>query len=213
MSPLVVVAGTGTGIGKTHVAAALVRAWAPRGRIAGLKPIESGGRADIELLGRMSTFHVQRLQPPYMLARPVSPHLAARGEGRRIDAATVVRWVESVRRESDGVVVELAGGFFSPLAPGLLNADLAAALRPDAVVLVAPDRLGVLHDVGAVTRAVPGVFSGIVLSAPETADASTGTNAAELALVTDVPVLASFPRAPIEALDAAPVLARLLAIP
>jgi dethiobiotin synthetase len=212
VSRLVVITGTGTGIGKTHVAAALVRAWSAHGRVAGLKPVESGGTADGELLGQMSTFHVQRLHPPYMLARPVSPHLAAREEGRTIDPAVVTAWVDGIRVQADGAVVELAGGFFSPLAPGLTNAELAAALRPDAIVLVAPDRLGVLHDVGAVTRAAPGAFAGIVLSAPAHPDASTGTNAAELGLVTDVPVLGALPRAPITELDARSILAR-LAIP
>jgi dethiobiotin synthetase len=204
MNRLVVVAGTGTGVGKTHVTGALVRAWGATGAaVAALKPIETGGSADLDLLGRMSTFHVQRSPSPYMLGRPVSPHLAARMEGRTIEVAEVVRFVANTRALAP-VVVELAGGFFTPLAPGVTNAELTAALTPDFVFLVAPDRLGVLHDVGAVTRAAArGTFRGIVLSAPAEPDASTGSNAAELALVTDVPVLAALPRKPIDHLLAA----------
>jgi dethiobiotin synthetase len=63
------------------------------------------------------------------------------------------------------------------------------AIEPSVTILVAPDRLGVLHDVTACARKV------IVLSAPRTPDASTGTNAAELESLGIAHVIASFPRA------------------
>jgi dethiobiotin synthetase len=208
--PLLVVTGTGTGIGKTHVTAALLRAWsrvlveggvaAPQ--VAGIKPVESGvlpgSPTDIATLEQASTFHVKRFSPPYMLARAVSPHLAARDEGRTIERHVIQAYVDEVRAAAaHGVAVELAGGLFSPLGPGLNNADVARALAADAVVLVAPDRLGVLHDVAATTRASTALglsLTGVILVAPEHPDASTGTNAAELALATDLPVLAVVPR-------------------
>jgi dethiobiotin synthetase len=195
--PLVVVTGTGTSVGKTHVAAALLAAWSRRGHIAGLKPIETGDGADGVLLGQMSTFHVKHEDAPYMLARPVSPHLAARAERVTIEPERVIAWVDRVRAAADGVLVELAGGLFSPLGPTLTNAELVPALRPDATLLVAPDRLGVLHDVAAVTRAAPRLLTAIVLNAPEPPDASTGTNAAELPVVTHLPVLGVLRRAPV----------------
>lgn len=214
-APLVIVSGTGTGIGKTHVTAALVRAWvrvlAERGvespSVAGLKPIESGvtegGPSDIRTLEQVSTFHVKRFSPPYMLARPVSPHLAAAAEGRAIELAPIVAYVRSAQADAHAVAVELAGGLFSPLAVGLSNADVAKAMLPDAVLLVAPDRLGVLHDVAAATRASTSMgltITGIVLVAPEQPDDSTGTNARELRVVSDVPVVAVIPRAAVSVL-------------
>jgi len=45
--------------------------------------------------------------------------------------------------ETDFLLVEGAGGCYSPLAPGLLNVDLAQAL-PLPVLLVAADRLGTI---------------------------------------------------------------------
>jgi dethiobiotin synthase len=212
---LVVVTGTGTGIGKTHATAALLGAWtrvlseggldAPL--IAGLKPVESGvvtdGPSDVRTLEQASTFHVKRFPPPYLLARPVSPHLAAEAEGRTIELGAITAYVEGVCKLTHGVAVELPGGLFTPLAPELTNADAAVALKPDAVLLVAPDRLGVLHDVAAATRAAAALgltISGVVLVAPELADASTGTNARELAKVTRVPVVAVLPRADVTTL-------------
>jgi len=205
-APLLLVTGTGTEIGKTVVSTGLVRAWARRGiAVAGVKPIESGqdpsGRlgGDVLALGQVSTFHVTRFTPPYLLADPVSPHLAARGEGRTIDLAVVAEWLRPIRTAADAVVLELPGGLFSPLTDTLTNADLVLELRPTRVVLVAPDRLGVLHDVIATTRAarVQGIaVDGILLSSPAHPDTSTGTNAVELARVLpSVPVLDVLPRA------------------
>jgi dethiobiotin synthetase len=214
---LIVVTGTGTGIGKTHLACALLegfgRALREQGRaadgVAGLKPIETGVgagiRSDASQLEQASTFHVKRFPPPYMLTRAVSAHLAARDEGVRIEASLVRSYVESVRAEAEIVVVELPGGLFSPLGPSLSNAELTRALQPDNVILVAPDRLGVLHDVAATSRAAAAmelVLTGVVLVAPEHPDTSTGTNATELTVVTNLGVLASLPRADVAALAA-----------
>ncbi len=206
-APLLVVTGTGTEIGKTVVSTGLVAAWARRGiAVAGLKPIESGqapnGRlgGDVLGLGQVSTFHVTRFTPPYLLVDPVSPHLAARREGRTIEPRVVREWLMPIREQAEAVVLELPGGLFSPLTDALTNADLLVELRPTKVVVVAPDRLGVLHDVIAATRAaaVEGIkFDGLILSTPAQPDTSTGTNADELARVhPSVPVLTVLPRAP-----------------
>ena len=232
-APLLVVTGTGTEIGKTHVAAALLVAWArrlaevghPAPQVLGLKPVESGVSDELgddgRTLEQLSTFHVKRFPAPYLFKRAVSPHLAARNEGRTVELRVILEHVESARAARlDGIVLELAGGLFSPLAPSLSNADVARALHPDAVVLVAPDRLGVLHELGATTRAAAAVglsLRGIILVAPAAADLSTGANAAEVALVTEVQVLAVLPRAPVAELgrrtDLAEVVRPLLRTP
>ncbi len=209
-APLILITGTGTDIGKTHFACALVKAWAARGlQIAGVKPIETGvprgapSGPDGNKLGRMSTFHVKRFPAPYMLARAVSPHLAARADKKTIDPDIVARWTANIRAEADGVVLELPGGLFTPVTERLTNADVAKALKPDATLLLAPDRLGALHDVGACIRAARAdgiALMGIVLARPAAPDAATGTNATELASVVDVPVLATLPRTSIDEL-------------
>jgi len=221
MARLVVVSGTGTEIGKTHFATALVLAWGRRGyAVAGLKPVESGvpagsWGADGAALEQASTFHVKRCRPPYLLERAVSPHLAARDEGLEIRPEVIQAYVAPFQGDADAVVVELAGGLFSPLARNLTNADVAALLQPDAHLLVAPDRLGVLHDVTAAVRAARATTpraapTGIVLVTPAAPDLSTGTNAAELAEVTDVPVLGTLPRTAVEELARSAAVARIL---
>ena len=80
-------------------------------------------------------------------------------------------------------VVETAGGVFSPLSPTATNFDLALALEPAIWVLVAPDALGVLHDLSATLQAMRArgrTPDHVVLSGAREPDSSTGSNAAEL---------------------------------
>jgi dethiobiotin synthetase len=196
---LVVVTGTGTGVGKTHLTVALARAW---GRpVLAYKPVESGVDGamgeDERALGEASTFHVKRPPLQVRLRAGVSPHLAARMEGRRLDLAALAAEVARLRAASD-VLVELPGGLFSPLTDDVLNADLLSLLAPDRTLLVAPDRLGVLHDVLSATEAAAARglrLSGVVLNAPPAPDASTGQNGPELGRLCSTPLLAVVARA------------------
>jgi dethiobiotin synthetase len=180
----VVILGTGTNVGKTYVTACLARGARERASVLALKPIESGVEA--EALGDAGAIasaagHAPRLSP-WRFPRPVSPHLGARELGVEIDLAEVAHWVaaEEERARAGLVLIELAGGAFSPLGLGLTNADLALALRPALWLLVAPDSLGVLHDVAATLRALSHRPDAVVLSGSRPADESSGTNAAEL---------------------------------
>jgi dethiobiotin synthetase len=200
--PRLVVLGCGTGVGKTRVSVALLRALAARGvPTVGLKPIESGvtpgtGTApgsDAALLRAAGTLSTRRDRPLYALAAPISPHLAARTEGLRIDEVLAANWVAQAELEvathiaphmAIWSVVETAGGVFSPLSATATNLELALALEPAIWVLVAADTLGVLHDVSATLQAMRAHHRApdhLVLCAARAPDASTGTNAAELA--------------------------------
>lgn len=180
----------------------------------GLKPVESGigtGVSDTELLTGAGTFHVKP-PPPYALAAPISPHLAAAREGVTIRMAPILHWVSLF--DVPWVVVETAGALLSPISPNLTNLDLAVSLAPTAVVLAAPDRLGVLHDVTAALFALRMLAPqlpelAVALLAPAEPDASTGTNAAELLSLGIASTVATFPRAPAEA-EAFQVVARAL---
>ncbi len=197
---LVLMAGTGTGIGKTHVSEALLLAWrAQRIVAAGVKPVESGvdgtTPSDGERLGAASAFHVK---PPYALRAPLAPCVAARDEEIPIEIEAIHACIDEARAHADVVLLELPGGLFSPLTEQILNADFAVSLKPHAALLVAPDRLGVLHDVLSTLRAAASLalfVRGVLLVTPEKADLSTGRNAAELAQRASAPVLATIARA------------------
>ncbi len=215
---LLVITGTGTEIGKTHVAEAVLLALGAAGvRAAGVKPIESGvgeddSGSDAGRLRRASTFHVK----PFGVAlrAPVSPHRAARDEGVTLPLGDLAAQVQAALPTGDLPARGAPRRALHPLTDAALNADFVALLRPDVLLLVAPDRLGVLHDVLAATRAARAAslgIHGIVLVTPERPDASTGTNAADLAAYTPIPVLATVPRAPVSLLAADPSLALIVA--
>ncbi|HVR18507.1 MAG TPA: dethiobiotin synthase [Polyangiaceae bacterium] len=230
----IVVLGTGTGVGKTWVTVALTEALQRAGaRATALKPIETGvlstsipamsdprstirsadpsglgERSDAAMLASIST--TRPAPPPYALPDPVSPHLAARRAGRAIELRSVLDYVVRVENEvtshvSSFVLVESAGGCLSPLGLGVSNADLALALEPAIWILVAPDALGVLHDVSAtlgVLAARRRLPDHVVLSAAREPDASTGTNAAELEALGIVTPSATVGRGDTHALEA-----------
>ena len=180
----VVILGTGTDVGKTYFTAGLARSLRQRTSVLALKPIESGvgpGVAGDAGLIAEAAGHAPALSV-WRFARPLSPHLGAREAAAPIAIADVMTWIaqQEQRAKPRVSLVELAGGAFSPLGVGLTNVELARALEPALWLLVAPDALGVLHDVTATLRALPRAPDGIVLSAARALDQSTGTNAAEL---------------------------------
>jgi dethiobiotin synthetase len=199
----VVVVGTGTEVGKTHVTTCLLAHAQRRGwRAAAYKPIATGVDTRCEDAEQHAAALGAAVRPPtFAYRRPVSPHLAAREESRPITLEAIRSHADEISAGSDWLVVESAGGLFSPLSDALTNVDLVRSLLPALVVLVAPDRLGVLHDVGAcigAARARSVAVSALVLSAPSAPDDTTGTNARELERIGLGPVAAVFPHAPLE---------------
>jgi dethiobiotin synthetase len=157
------VTGTDTGVGKTAVAVALVRGLLqdtirPGLRVGVYKPVASGvlrgdAEGDVarlwEAAGRpLSTEAVC----PQMFAAMASPPRSARIEGRRVDERLLRSGFETWRHASDIVVVEGAGGLFTPLGDTTLNADLARDLGLPLVVVDAA-RLGTIGRTLAVVRA------------------------------------------------------------
>lgn len=149
------VAGTGTDIGKTHVACALIRALKARGvAVDAFKPVVSGfDPADpaasdparlAQALGDPAA--LPRISPRRYLA-PLAPNLAARLEGdvlRIEDLAADCR--AALAGDHDLMLVEGAGGVMSPLTDEATNLDLIAALDLP-VLLIAGSYLGTISHV------------------------------------------------------------------
>lgn len=136
---------TGTDIGKTHVACALLRALGPRGRA--LKPVASGfdpAHAEDSDPARLLLAMGRKPDPdaiaaicPWRFKAPVSPDLAAAREGAALAFAEVRAWCAARLAEPfDGVtLVEGAGGVMSPIAEDGLALDLIAALGLPALLV------------------------------------------------------------------------------
>jgi dethiobiotin synthetase len=144
------VTGTDTGVGKTLVACALLRALGSSGKsTAGMKPVAAGsegGRwADVDALTGAATVHAPiDLVNPYAFEPAIAPHIAADLSGRGIELEAIVRAYAELARRAEIVVVEGVGGFLVPLNARETGADLARRLGLP-VVLVVGMRLGCLN--------------------------------------------------------------------
>lgn len=145
------VTGTDTGVGKTRVAVALVRAWRAQGlRVAVMKPVAAGhspGGVNEDVVALLQVTNVAadlRDVNPYAFAEPIAPHIAAQQAGVRIDLDVIAAAYARLAAAADVVVVEGAGGWRVPLNEGEDMADLAERLGLP-VVLVVGLRLGCLN--------------------------------------------------------------------
>ncbi|PWK83900.1 dethiobiotin synthase [Fulvimonas soli] len=157
------VAGTDTGIGKTHAACALLHALRAAGRDAvGMKPVASGCIETPEGLRNEDALALQAASagaPPYALVNPValraplSPHLAAAREGVAVALPPLRAAFGRLQARHEVVVVEGVGGWMVPLAPGLLASAMPREWRLP-VVLVVGLRLGCLNHALLSARAI-----------------------------------------------------------
>ncbi len=144
------VTGTDTGVGKTTVSCALLRAFAAQGkRVVGMKPVVAGSEnscwQDVEQLIAASNINApQEWINPYAFNPPVSPHIAAQQAGVEIDLTVIRQAYQQLRNLADVIIVEGAGGFLVPIGPQQTGADLACALDLP-VILVVGMRLGCLN--------------------------------------------------------------------
>lgn len=174
--------GTDTGVGKTFVAAAIVRCLRTAGvRVGAYKPAVSGSEAgplgpvwrDIEVLadacGR--EFPGERICPQ-RFEKPLAPPVAARLEGRAVDANLLREGAAWWSGHVDVLVVEGAGGLLSPLTERESVADLARDLGFPLIV-VARTGLGTINHTlltleAAKTRGL--AIAGIVMNDSEPRD-------------------------------------------
>ncbi|MDA1264812.1 MAG: dethiobiotin synthase, partial [Planctomycetota bacterium] len=139
----IVVVGTDTGIGKTVVSAALLRALADAGPASYWKPVQTGDDDDTSTVEALSGVPCPR-RPDFHFALPAAPHEAAQAEGDEVDVARLDQTLRALRAQPGAVVIELAGGLHVPLTDDVLQADWLARHRPE-VVLVARSGLGTLN--------------------------------------------------------------------
>lgn len=155
------ITGTGTGIGKTFVTAALIRACRRRGReVEALKPVVSGFNEDeaassdpgilLAALGRPASREALHRIAPWRFKAPLAPDLAAERERRSLDFDAVVDFSRrAVAAAGELLFIEGVGGIMVPLDASRTVLDWMSALRLP-VLLVAGSYLGTLsHSLSA----------------------------------------------------------------
>ena len=149
----VFITASGTAVGKTFVAAGLIRYLRGKGEtIDAVKPIVSGfeparaGDSDCGVLLRalglpLTEEEIEDISP-WRFAASLSPDMAARHEGKEIDFEQVVSFCETAIEEAEGsLLVEGVGGVMVPIDQRNTVMDWIAALDLP-TVLVAGSYLG-----------------------------------------------------------------------
>jgi len=196
------ITGTDTGVGKTWVGRALSHALVAAGRrVVAVKPVETGCDSagshlqDGALLAA-ATGQAEPRAALFRFAAPVAPALAAEREGQAIDLDALVLQIEGLSEGAEVLLVEGAGGLLAPITWEWTVVDLARSLGAAALV-VAVDRLGTINHTQLTLSALElaGVeLAGVVFTAPEIADESTGTNAAAIERLSGLDRVLSLPR-------------------
>lgn len=169
---VLVVTGTGTGVGKTVVTAALAVLAAARGAsVAVVKPAQTGVRPgepgdldDVRRLSGVTDLHELARYPD-----PLSPAAAARTSRRPpLDLAGAAAPVAELAASRRLVLVEGAGGLLVRFdEEGATLADLARALRAPVLVVVRAG-LGTLNDTALTLEALANrglELAGVVIGA------------------------------------------------
>ncbi|MBV9143493.1 MAG: ATP-dependent dethiobiotin synthetase BioD [Pseudonocardiales bacterium] len=195
---VLVVTGTGTGVGKTVVTSALAALAAAAGcRVAVLKVAQTGvytGQpGDVE--------DVRRLVGPSVTCRelarypdPVAPATAARRAGLApVTPATAIAAIRELAAEHDLVLIEGTGGLLVPLDDrGGTLTDVAAALAAP-VLVVAAAGLGTLNHTALTVEALRtrslGCVGVVIGAWPAEPDLAAQCNLVDLPAVTGLPLL------------------------
>ena len=196
----VFVTGTGTGVGKTVVAAALARGLRVAGwRVGALKPAQTGsaeGADDLGFVQAAAGLTAGNCRAPYRLEAPLAPSVSARLAGVCLEVGVVIEAFRVLRRECDLVVVEGSGGLAVPFNEAHTMADLARALGLP-VLVVALAGLGTLNHCTLTVQAARSQgldVLGLVLSRfPAHPGLAERTNPAELERSTGTNLLGAVP--------------------
>nr|WP_216662070.1 dethiobiotin synthase [Klebsiella aerogenes] len=157
------VTGTDTEVGKTVASSALLQAANQLGfNTAGYKPVASGSDLTAQGLRNEDALALQRNSRvalryeqvnPYTFAEPTSPHIISADEGRPIAATTLSSGLRELERLADWVLVEGAGGWFTPLSETLTFADWAQQEQLP-VILVVGVKLGCINHAMLTAQAI-----------------------------------------------------------
>lgn len=202
LSPVLVVTGTDTGVGKTVVTAALAARLTRTGTVAVVKPVQTGAAsaepADVDEVRRLSG--IATVREGARLLAPLAPVTAARLEGSRLPAiGRHAATIADLGRTHDVVLVEGSGGLLVDLdEEGNGLCELASAIpAPVSFVVVTQAGLGTLNHTLLTVEALRArglTVQGLVIgAAPGSPGLAEQMNLVDLPAVTGTPLFGQVP--------------------
>lgn len=146
--------GTDTEVGKTVASSALLQAAKRAGlRTAGYKPVASGSEMTPDGIRNGDALALQRHSSltlsyeevnPLVFMEPTSPHIVSADTGQPIEFARLSSGLQALRDKADWVLVEGAGGWYTPLSEQQTYADWVRQEQLP-VILVVGIKLGCIN--------------------------------------------------------------------
>jgi len=201
------VTGTDTGVGKTIITAALIKASNLLGfRACGMKPIETGClRKGDKLIPSDGAFiktiaHMEETMnrvTPCCFEEPLAPLPASEIEGTTVDFEKIRKEYAALSHKYDVVVVEGIGGLLVPIRKDYFVLDLARDLGLPTIVVSRPGLGAINHTMLSVNYAIKEglAVTGIIInySRPPDGSPAENTNPDVIKKISPVPVIGIFP--------------------
>jgi dethiobiotin synthetase len=161
--PRLLVTGTDTAVGKTHVTRGIARSIHRLGFIVrALKPIETGcpetlhGTDSVDGLSIARAArheHLLERTAPLRFPLPASPRAAAAAIGQTLAFDEIANLIRRAETGVNASVIEGSGGLLAPISPEGTFAELAVRLHAR-VLIVARDALGTINHVALTVEAL-----------------------------------------------------------
>jgi dethiobiotin synthetase len=149
MNKYIFITGTNTDVGKTYIGTKLIKVLNKKYGFVAFKPIETGCKeikkilipADSAMYYKiLKNYQTLDELNPYRFLPPVSPYLAIRQANKKVYIKNYYQKLKILSNRSP-VLIEGAGGAFSPLALDGLNIDFMKLVK-SINILVIKDELG-----------------------------------------------------------------------
>jgi len=201
------VTGTDTGVGKTIITAALIKASSLLGfRTCGMKPIETGClREDDTFIPSDGIFiktvaHMEETVnhiSPCCFEEPLAPLPASEIEGTPVDFEKIRKEYAALSQKYDVVIVEGIGGLLVPIRKDYFVLDLARDFGLPVIVVSRPGLGTINHTMLSVNYAIAEglAVAGIIInySRPTDGSPAENTNPNVIKKISPVPIIGIFP--------------------
>jgi dethiobiotin synthetase len=201
------VTGTDTGVGKTIITAALIKASGLLGfKTCGMKPIETGCLREGDTFIPSDGIFIKTIAhmeetlnhiSPCCFEEPLAPLPASEIEGTPVDFEKIRKEYAALSQKYDVVVVEGIGGLLVPIRKDYFVLDFARDLGLPVIVISKPGLGTINHTMLSVNYAIKEglIIAGIIInySRPPEGSPAENTNPDVIKKISPVPIVGIFP--------------------
>lgn len=201
------ITGTDTGVGKTVIAAAIIRALRSHGiHACGMKPVETGCRTLDNILYPSDGMFLKKVAgmeeavcdvTPFCFETPLAPLASSEIAGRAIDIPIIIERFNGLLKKYAAVVVEGIGGILVPIKKDYFVIDLVKELNLPLIVVARPSLGTINHTLLTVRCALnEGIkVAGVIINFNRPPDGALAekTNPHILQRLSPVPIIGTFP--------------------